>query len=175
MGRPVEIPSDLVVLATGAEPSVGAAELAKILKISYDTNHFFIEAHPKLRPVETHTDGIYLAGTCVGPRDIPESVAQGSAAAAKVTALFSQDFLTTDPMVSTVDAMKCTGCLVCKTICPFSAIDTQVLKDGRTVSVVNESLCKGCGVCAAACFCGAANLRGFTQEQLLAEVNSLWQ
>jgi len=175
MGRPVEIPSDLVVLATGAEPSVGAAELAKILKISYDTNHFFIEAHPKLRPVETHTDGIYLAGTCVGPRDIPESVAQGSAAAAKVTALFSQDFLTTDPMVSTVDAMKCSGCLVCKTVCPFSAIDSQVLKDGRTVSVVNESLCKGCGVCAAACLCGAANLRGFSQEQLLAEVTSLWQ
>jgi len=175
MARPVEIPADMVVLATGAEPSVGAAELAKTLKISYDTNHFFIEAHPKLRPVETHTDGIFLAGACVGPRDIPESVAQGSAASSKVAAIFSQEFLTTDPMVSTIDAMKCTGCLLCQTVCPFGAIDTLVLKDGRTVSVVNESLCKGCGVCAAACVCGAANLRGFTQEQLLAEVTSLWQ
>ena len=175
MGRPVEIPADLVVLATGAEPSNGAAELAKTLKISYDTNHFFIEAHPKLRPVETHTDGIFLAGVCVGPRDIPESVAQGSAAAAKVTVLFSQEFLTTDPMVSTIDSVKCSGCLLCQTVCPFSAIDTQVLKDGRAVSVVNETLCKGCGACTSACLSGAANLRGFTQEQLLAEVTSLWQ
>jgi heterodisulfide reductase subunit A len=175
IGRPVEIPADLVVLATGAEPNVGAAELAQTLKISYDTNNFFIEAHPKLRPVETQTDGIFLAGCCVGPRDIPESVAQGSAAASKISALFSQEFLTSDPMVSTIDVMKCSGCLLCQTVCPFSAIDSQVLRDGRTVSVVNESLCKGCGLCVAACRFGAANLRGFTQQQLLAEVTSLWQ
>lgn len=175
MGQPVEIPADLVVLATGAEPSDGAAELAQTLKISYDTNHFFIEAHLKLRPVETQTDGIYLAGTCVGPRDIPESVAQGGAAAAKVTALFSQDYLTADPMVSTIDATKCSGCLLCQKVCPFKAIETQVLRDGRQVSKVNESLCKGCGLCVTACVFGAANLRGFTQQQLLAEVISLWQ
>ncbi len=175
MGRPVEIPADLVVLATGAVPSDGAAKLAQTLKISYDTNNFFVEAHPKLRPVETQTDGIYLAGVCVGPKDIPESVAQGGAAAAKVAALFSQKFLTADPMVSTIDPMKCSGCLLCQKVCAFSAIDTQVLKDGRSVSVVNESLCKGCGLCVAACLFGAANLRGFTQQQLLAEVTSLWQ
>jgi len=175
IGRPVEIPADLVVLATAAEPNDGAAELAQTLKISYDTNHFFIEAHPKLRPVETQTDGIFLAGCCVGPRDIPESVAQGGAAAAKVAALFSQDHLMTDPMVSTIDALKCGGCLLCNDVCPFGAIGPQVLRDGRTVSVVNESLCKGCGLCVAACRFGAANLRGFTQQQLLAEVTSLWQ
>ena len=145
IGRPVEILADLVVLATGAEPNDGAAELAQTLKISYDTNNFFIEAHPKLRPVETQTDGIFLAGCCVGPRDIPESVAQGGAAASKVAALFSQDFITSDPMVSTIDATKCSGCLFCQAICPFNAIDSQVLRDGRTVSVVNESMCKGCG------------------------------
>ncbi|RLC97323.1 MAG: pyridine nucleotide-disulfide oxidoreductase [Chloroflexi bacterium] len=175
IGRPVEIPADLVVLATGAEASDGAADLAQTLKISYDTNNFFIEAHPKLRPVETQTDGIFLAGCCVGPRDIPESVAHGSAAAAKTVALFSQEYLTTDPMVSTIDAMKCSGCLLCQSVCPFGAIESQVLRDGRTVSVVNESVCKGCGLCVAACRFGAANLRGFTQQQLLAEVVSLWQ
>ena len=109
IGRPVEIAADLVVLATAAEPNEGAAELAQTLKVSYDTNNFFIEAHPKLRPVETQTDGIFLAGSCVGPRDIPESVAQGSAAAAKVAGLFSQEFLTSDPMVSSIDQAKCSG------------------------------------------------------------------
>ncbi|MCX5999363.1 MAG: FAD-dependent oxidoreductase, partial [Chloroflexi bacterium] len=175
IGRPVEIPADLVVLATAAEPSDGAAELAQTLKVSYDTNHFFIEAHPKLRPVETQTDGIFLAGSCIGPRDIPESVSQGSAAAAKVAALFSQEFLTTDPMVAAIDQVKCSGCLLCNDVCPFSAIGPQQTRDGRTVSVVNETLCKGCGLCVAACRFGAANLRGFTQQQLLSEVVSLWQ
>jgi len=175
LGEMIEIPADLVVLAIGMEHSPGSADLAQALKLSYDTNELFIEAHPKLRPVETMSDGVFLAGACVGPRDIPESVASGSAAAAKVAALFSQDFLTSDPMVSTIDAMKCSGCQLCQAVCPFNAIDTQVLRDGRTVSVVNESLCKGCGLCVAACRFGAANLRGFTQQQLLAEVTSLWQ
>ena len=175
MGRPVRIAADLVVLATGVEPNDGAAELGQTLHISYDTHNFFVEAHPKLRPVETQTDGLFLAGCAVGPRDIPESVAHGSAAAAKVAALFSQDTLTTDPMVSQVDSMKCAGCLLCMEVCPFSAIESQTLKDGRTVASVNESLCKGCGLCVATCRSGNVNLRGFTLQQLLAEVNSLWQ
>jgi heterodisulfide reductase subunit A len=175
LGRPVEIAADLVVLATGIEPSIGAAELAQRLNISYDVYNFFIEAHPKLRPVETNTDGIFLTGSCVGPRDIPESVAQGSGAAAKVSALFSQDVLTTDPMVASIDAMKCSGCLLCTQVCPFNAIDTQVTRDGRTIAVVNETMCKGCGLCVASCRFGAADLRGFTQRQLLAQVTSLWQ
>lgn len=174
MGRPVEIPADLVVLATGIEPSDGATELAQTLNISYDTHNFLIEAHVKLRPVETQMDGIFLAGCCVGPWDIPDSVAQGGAAASKVTDLFSQERLITDPMVAMIDAMKCTGCMLCAKICPFNAIDSQTTRDGRTIAVVNESLCKGCGLCAAACRPGAANLRGFTQQQLLAEVTSLW-
>ncbi len=170
IGRPVEIAADLVVLATGMEASAGADDIARTLNISYDTNNFLIEAHPKLRPVETQTDGIFLAGSCVGPRDIPESVAQGGAAAAKAVALLSQDVLVSDPMTATVDATRCVGCLVCAEVCPFSAIDSEVLRDGRTVAVVNENLCKGCGLCVATCRDGAANLRGFTQQQLFAEV-----
>ena len=173
IGRPVEIAADLVVLATGMIPSAGAAELARTLNISYDSNHFFIEAHPKLRPVETLTDGVFLAGSCIGPRDIPECVAQGSAAVAKVVALFSQDTLSSDPMTATIDAMRCIGCLLCVEACPFNAIDSQITRDGRTVAVVNESLCKGCGLCVATCRPGAANLHGFTQQQLLAEVMAL--
>ncbi|MDY6834039.1 MAG: CoB--CoM heterodisulfide reductase iron-sulfur subunit A family protein [Chloroflexota bacterium] len=175
LGHPVQIPADMVVLATGVEPNDGAPELAQILNVSYDTHNFFVEAHPKLRPVETQTDGIFLAGCAVGPRDIPESVAHGSAAAVKVTALFSRDTLTTDPMVSTIDQMRCVGCLACAEVCPFNAIEPQVLRDGRVVASVNESLCKGCGLCVATCRSGCANLKGFTLQQLLAEVNSLWR
>ena len=174
IGRPVQIAADLVVLATAMEPSDGAAELARILNISYDANNFFMEAHVKLRPVETQTDGIFLAGACIGPRDIPESVAQGSAAGVKVAALFSQATLITDPMTSVVDSTKCSGCFLCQEICPFNAIDSQVL-DSRTVAVVNEGLCKGCGLCVAACRGGAVKLRGFTDQQLLAEVGALWR
>ena len=173
LGEMIEIPADMVVLGVGMEHNPGASVLAQTLKVSYDINEFFIEAHPKLRPVETMSDGIFVAGACVGPRDIPESVASGSAAAAKVAALFGQDFLVTDPMVAAVDQVKCSGCLMCTKVCPFKAIDTKVLRDGRTVAVVNESLCKGCGLCVATCRFGAANLRGFTQQQLLAELEQV--
>ena len=173
LGEMIEIPADMVVLGVGMEHNPGASMLAQTLKVSYDINEFFIEAHPKLRPVETMSDGIFVAGACVGPRDIPESVASGSAAAAKVAALFSQDFLITDPMVAAVDQVKCSGCLMCTKVCPFKAIDTKVLRDGRTVAVVNESLCKGCGLCVSTCRFGAANLRGFTQQQLLAELEQV--
>lgn len=173
LGEMIEIPADMVVLGVGMEHNPGASVLAQTLKVSYDINQFFIEAHPKLRPVETMSDGIFVAGACVGPRDIPESVASGSAAAAKVAALFGHDFLVTDPMVAAVDQVKCSGCLMCTKVCPFKAIDTKVLKDGRTVAVVNESLCKGCGLCVSTCRFGAANLRGFTQQQLLAELEQV--
>ncbi|TET77294.1 MAG: CoB--CoM heterodisulfide reductase iron-sulfur subunit A family protein [Dehalococcoidia bacterium] len=173
MGRLVEIDADLVVLATGMEPSDNADVIAQTLNISYNTYNFLIEAHPKLRPVETQTDGIFVAGTCVGPRDIPECVAHGGAAAAKAVVLLSQDSLTTDPLTALVDPMKCVGCFACKEVCPFNAIEEQVTRDGRTISSVNESLCKGCGLCIVACRPGAINLRGFTNQQLLSEVLTL--
>lgn len=173
MGRLVEIAADLVVLAIGMEPSEGAAELARTLNLSYDSYNFLVEAHPKLRPVETHTDGVFVAGACVGPRDIPECVAQGSAAAVKAVALLSQESLTTDPLTSFVDPMKCIGCFACQEVCPFNAIEPQVTRDKRNIAMVNESLCKGCGLCVVACRPGAINLRGFTNQQLLSEVLAL--
>jgi len=173
IGRPVQIAADLVVLATGIDPSDGVVELAQTLNISYDTNRFLVEAHPKLRPVETQTSGIFLAGVAVGPRDIPDCVAQGSAAAVKVVGLLNQDTLTTDPMTSVVDPMKCVGCFMCEDVCPFKAIDRETTRDGRPVAVINETLCTGCGLCVASCRPGAINLRGYTDQQLLAEVVSL--
>ncbi len=175
MGRPIEVAADLVVLATGMEPRTGADKLAQTLNISYNTYHFLVEAHPKLRPVETQTDGIFVAGACVGPRDIPECVAQGSAAAAKVAALFSRDTLVTDPVTSIVNRERCTGCLLCMAVCPYKAIDCETTRDKRVVAVVNESLCKGCGLCVGACRPKAIDLRGFTSQQILEEVQSLWR
>lgn len=172
IGRPVEIAADLVVLATGVEASDGAAQLAQTLNTSYDTYGFMVEAHPKLRPVETNTDGVYVAGACVGPRDIPESVAQGSAAAAKVVGLLSQDTITTEPLTATIDASRCTGCLLCTQICPFKAID-MVPTNGKSVAVVNEGLCKGCGLCVAGCRSSAPSLKGYTDAQILSEVLAL--
>jgi heterodisulfide reductase subunit A len=173
IGRPVEIEADLVVLATGMDASDNADELAQTLSISYTAYNFLIEAHPKLRPVETQTDGVFVAGAAVGPRDIPECVAHGSAAAVKAVGLLSQESLTSDPLTSIVDPMKCVGCFACKAVCPFNAIEEQVLRDGRTVSSINENLCKGCGLCVVACRPGAINLRGFTNQQLLSEVLTL--
>ncbi|MBI2934910.1 MAG: CoB--CoM heterodisulfide reductase iron-sulfur subunit A family protein [Chloroflexi bacterium] len=172
IGRPVEIAADMVVLATGVEPSPGAAELAQTLNTSYDSYGFMVEAHPKLRPVETNTDGIFVAGACVGPRDIPESVAHGGAAGAKVIGLLSQDTITTEPLTATIDASRCSGCLLCVQVCPFKAID-MVPMGGKDIAVVNEGLCKGCGLCVAACRSTAPSLRGFTDAQILSEITAL--
>jgi heterodisulfide reductase subunit A len=172
MGNQVEIEADLIVLAVGAEASRGAAELAEKLRISYDPYGFFMEGHPKLKPVETNTAGIYLAGSCQGPKDIPSSVAQGDAAAAKVLALFSKDKLASDPQVSAVKLMRCIGCGKCESVCPFGAIEMTEFRGMPKASVI-ETVCQGCGVCAAACPQGAVQLRHFTDNQILAEVNAL--
>jgi heterodisulfide reductase subunit A2 len=175
LGTQVEIEADLVVLGTAVIAAPGARELAEKLRISYDTHGFYVESHPKLRPVETNTSGVYLAGASQGPKDIPASVGQGSAAAAKVLSLFSKDMLESDPAVALVNSNACVGCLKCLGTCPFGAIKEEELRNGKTVAKVIETVCAGCGVCTSTCPCGAIQLQHFTDNQLLAEVNILCQ
>ncbi len=172
MGAQVEIDADLVVLAVGAESAAGATDLAKKLRISYDAYGFYMEGHPKLKPVETNTAGVYLAGSCQGPKDIPASVAQGSAAASKVLGLFSQDMLASDPQVSVVDIKRCIGCGKCIQTCPFGAIKAVEFRGMKKAEVI-ETICQGCGICTSTCPQGAVQLQHFTDNQILAEVNAI--
>jgi heterodisulfide reductase subunit A len=177
-GKPVEIAADMVVLASAMEAQPDAKEMARKLGISVDEYNWFSEAHPKLRPVEVLTAGIYLAGACQYPKDIPDSVAQASGAASKVTGLFSKEHILSEPMVAEVNENTCAGCLLCKELCPFTAIEAKTIYDKngnpiKTVASVNEGLCHGCGTCVAGCRSASMQLRGFKDEQLLAEVDAL--
>jgi heterodisulfide reductase subunit A len=169
-GKRVEVAADLVVLATPMVPSIGAVELAKGLRVAIDGHGFFSEAHPKLRPVESLTAGVYLAGAAQGPKDIPEVVAQGSAAAAKALSLFSQEEMAHPPIVATVDRELCAGCGVCVEACPYEARELHPLK---RVAVVKEVLCQGCGACLVACPNKASQLRNFTSTQVMAMIGAL--
>ncbi|MBD3370681.1 4Fe-4S dicluster domain-containing protein [Candidatus Fermentibacteria bacterium] len=163
-GRNVEIRADLVVLATAVVPGTGVQDLAKKLKIQTGENGFLNEAHPKLRPVESITAGFYLAGCGQSPRDIPDTVAQASGAASKVTALFSKDEMEQDPMIAAVDEDVCGGCRVCISVCPY---DAREYDEEEEIAVVNEALCEGCGACVAACPCGATQQSNLTDRQIL--------
>ncbi|MFZ5942877.1 MAG: 4Fe-4S binding protein [Bacillota bacterium] len=180
LGRPVEVEADMVVLATAMIAKTDAAKLAQMVGFSYDQNHFYTEAHPKLAPVETHTAGVFLAGACQGPKDIPDSVAQASAAAVKACGLLSKDQMATEPIISEVNEAICAGCGMCVPVCPYKAIDMKTIQErahgktvSRSVAAVNSGLCQGCGACTVACRSAALNLKHFTNEQILAEVDAL--
>jgi heterodisulfide reductase subunit A len=180
IGLPIEVEADMVVLATAMVPSVGSGDLARTIGFSTDKDGFYQEAHPKLQPVETFAAGVFLAGACQGPKDIPDSVAQASAAAAKVMGLLAKTELATEPMVSEVDTNKCSGCGLCVPICPYNAITLEEIQERghhgpikRNVAQINSSLCQGCGACVPACRSAALNTKGFTDEQLVAEVDAL--
>jgi heterodisulfide reductase subunit A len=168
-GEQIEVEADLVVLAAAAVPRKDAKDLAKLLSIPHDAYGFYTEAHPKLQPVESVTKGIYLAGACQFPKDVPDSVAMAGAAAIKACSVLSQDELTIDPKIAYVEADICSGCLNCLQVCPFDAIRTDVV-NGRQVATIVESLCHGCGNCAATCRTKAANVRGFSDDQLYAQI-----
>ena len=174
MGRPVEIAADMVVLATGATAPAGARELFQTLNISYNLYDFINEAHPKLQPVETNSDGIFLCGCAAGPKDIPTSVAQASGAAAKVLGVLSKDALVASPMVAEVNERECVGCNLCVTVCPYKAIELTQTRRGKTVARVNPTVCKGCGLCVNVCRGAAVNLKGFTDQQLVGQVAALF-
>ena len=180
-GKQLHIDADLVVLAAAIEPDKSARPLATMLTASMDTNDFFTEAHPKLRPVESPTAGVFLSGACQGPKDIPETVSQAGAAASKVIGLLCKDKLTGNPCVAQSDEWMCNGCSTCEKVCPYGAItyqDKEFRMPDRTVKVrrvasVNEAVCQGCGACTVACMSGAMNLKGFTNQQIMAEVDAI--
>ncbi|MFI3228955.1 MAG: CoB--CoM heterodisulfide reductase iron-sulfur subunit A family protein [Bacillota bacterium] len=172
--------TDMVVLATAIEPDKSARPLASMLTASIDTNDFITEAHPKLRPVESPTAGIFLSGVCQGPKDIPETVSQAGAAAVKVLGLLAKDKLVTNPCVAGSSELLCNGCGQCKNVCPYGAISYEVkmindhgVRETREVAFVNEALCQGCGACTVTCPSGAMDLKGFTNKQIMAEVDAI--
>src|SRR5271157_2302819 len=177
-GEPVTIHADLVVLAAAMCPSDGAESLAQKLNVGYDENGFLSESHPKLRPVETNAAGVFVCGACQGPKDIPESVAQATAAAGKVLVMFSRQQLSREPEVARVDETNCAACFACVRACPYGAIERAEIRDRKGQLVkrtarVNPGLCMGCGTCVAVCPSKSADLAGFTDQQVYAMVESL--
>jgi heterodisulfide reductase subunit A len=170
VGAMRRIPVDMVVLAVGLEPQSDAGEVRRLFNISCGVEGFFTERHPKLAPVSTFADGIFLAGACQGPKDIPDSVAQAGAAAAEALALIDRGSVELEPSTAFIDEAACSGCRTCVPLCPFAAI---ALDEERKVAVVNEVLCKGCGICVAACPSGAAQQHLFTDEQLRSEIEGV--
>lgn len=177
----LHIDADMVVLAAAIEPDKTARPLATMLTASMDTNDFFTEAHPKLRPVESPTAGVYLSGTCQGPKDIPETVSQAGAAASKVIGLLAKDKLTCNPCVAHSDESMCNGCSACEKVCPYGAIsyeEKEFRMPDRTTAIrrvasVNEAVCQGCGACTVTCPSGAMDLKGFSNRQIMAEVDAI--
>ena len=176
----IRMKADMVVLATAIEPDPSVRQIATMLTASIDTNNFLTEAHPKLRPVESPTAGVFLSGVCQGPKDIPETVSQAGAAAVKVIGLLAKDKLMTNPCTAKSDELLCNGCSVCANVCPYGAISYEErlvndhgIRETRRVAFVNNALCQGCGACTVACPSGAMDLQGFSNRQILAEVDAI--
>jgi heterodisulfide reductase subunit A len=169
-GKPRRIPVDMVILSVALQPRADAKDVAKLFGISCSSDGWIIEKHPKLDPVATMTEGVFAAGCAQGPRDIPNSVSQGAAAAARVLGYIQQKEIALEPIRATVDQDKCSGCRLCNNLCPFNAI--SFLED-RQVTEINPALCQGCGTCVAACPAGAISGTVFSNEQILAQIEGL--
>jgi heterodisulfide reductase subunit A len=168
--RKRRIPVDMVVLSTALESRADADQVARIFSLSRKADGFFLERHPKLDPVATMTDGVFVAGCCQGPKDIPDTVAQASAAAARILALISKGKVEIEATTAVVDEKYCSGCKVCVGLCPYKAISFD---EEKKVSTINEAVCKGCGVCVATCPAGAITGKHFTTEQIMAEIEGV--
>ena len=172
-GQPSQIAADMVILGIGLEPRTDANAVSTQFGINRSEDGFFLERHPKLAPVETASDGIFIAGTCQGPKDIPDTVAQAGAAAAAALAMMDRGKVSIEPFVPQILETRCVGCGLCTEVCPFHAIELVERRPFETVAELNETLCKGCGLCVAACRGKAISLRGFSDQQLLAEMDAL--
>jgi len=170
LGRILRIPVDMVILCNAVEPQSNAGEVASRFTINQKATGFFLERHPKLDPVATPTEGIFIAGCCQSPKDIPDTVAQASAAATRVLAMISKGRITLEAAVSVIDEEKCSGCKICLSLCPFSAVSYD---DEKEVCRINEALCKGCGICAGACPSAAITAKQFTNEEIVAQVEGI--
>jgi heterodisulfide reductase subunit A len=168
--RPIEVAADLVVLAVGMEPGKSTKDVAALLRLSNSPDGFLAEAHPKLRPVDTAVAGVFLAGSCQGPKDIPDSIAQARAAASAALVPMLRGRVNVEAATAYIDADVCAGCGVCTTHCPYGAL---TMHPYLGVMTVNALLCQGCGACAAVCPNGAVNLHHYTFDQVLAQVDAL--
>ncbi|MDG6228530.1 MAG: CoB--CoM heterodisulfide reductase iron-sulfur subunit A family protein [Candidatus Thermoplasmatota archaeon] len=172
-GKLFEISSDMVVLVPAIVPRDDAGDVARMLRISQSNDGFFLEAHPKLRPMDTATGGIFLSGSCQGPKDIQDTVAQASGAASRVVTILSNDTLEVEPLIACVDEDLCSGCGTCISVCPYQAIDLMKMDDGKSSAKVNEALCMGCGACAASCPSGAMQQKGFKDTQMIPIIDEM--
>jgi heterodisulfide reductase subunit A len=170
IGKQRRVPVDMVILSAGLEPRHDAKEVGRLFGISCSADGWYIERHPKLDPVATMTDGVYIAGVVQGPKDIPASVAQGAAAAARALGKIQQKEVAMEPIRATINQDMCSGCRICNNLCPFNAI---LFHEDKMVSEVNPALCQGCGTCVAACPAGAISGTGFSNEQILAQLDGL--
>ena len=164
------VPVDMVVLSSGIEPRKDGKQVGKLFGIACGADGWLVERHPKIDPVATMTEGIYIAGCAQGPKDIPASINQGAAAAARVLSRIEQGELALEPIRATVNQEQCSGCRICNTLCPFNAI---LFHEDKMVSEVNPALCQGCGTCVAACPAGAISGTGFSNEQILSQIDGL--
>ncbi|MCX6152675.1 MAG: CoB--CoM heterodisulfide reductase iron-sulfur subunit A family protein [Candidatus Kapabacteria bacterium] len=166
----IKVPVDMVVLSVGLEPRHDAQQVRRMLNISCSTEGFYIERHPKLAPVSTFTDGIFLAGCCQGPKDIPDTVAQAGAAAAEVLALIDRGFIELEPNTAFITEEECSGCKSCIHLCPYTAIS---FLEEKKKAFINEALCKGCGTCVAACPSGSIKQNLFDDEEIYSEIDGI--
>ena len=164
------VPVEMVILSVAIEPQGDREEVRRMLNMSCSSEGFFLEKHPKLAPVSTMNDGIFIAGTCQGPKDIPETVAQAEAAAAEAIALTSKGSILLEPNLASIEEALCSGCQVCIPLCPYNAIE---LDHEKMVARISDVLCKGCGVCVAACPSGAISQKMFEDDQLLEELEGV--